>query len=91
MADIANYRIMQLPPTILRGTVDTFYVSRRWVGIYAGPDIFYLNRVWDTVAGGFVSWRSLAPDTTGERYPGPGVFGVSTSDYVVERTTYPER
>lgn len=43
----------------------------------------YLNRVWDAQNGpGFVSWTSALPDTLGSRYPGPGTFGVDTSDYV---------
>jgi hypothetical protein len=45
----------------------------------------YTNRVYDSVAGGFVRWVTLAPDTIGASYPGPGVFGVTTSDYVIER------
>lgn len=46
----------------------------------------YINRVRDSVAGGFVQWSSTPlPDTTGVKYPGPGVFGVNTSDYCVEK------
>lgn len=52
----------------------------------AGPYETYVNRVWDTVAGGQVAWAtSYGPDTTGQDYPGPGTFGVQTSDYCVER------
>jgi hypothetical protein len=44
-----------------------------------------LNRVWDTQAGpGFVSWKTTSPDEGGTHYPGPGTFGVHTSDYCVE-------
>lgn len=85
MADVANFRIAPLPPPLVRAVVDPPYVARRWAGIYVSRDTFYTNRVWDTVAGGFVSWRTIEPDTAGTRYPGPGVFGTSTSDYVVER------
>lgn len=43
-----------------------------------------VNRVWDTTAGpAFVSWRSVTPDPDGDLYPGPGTFGVDTSDYAV--------
>jgi len=91
MADIANFRILALPPTYLRQTVDTAYVSRRWAEIYTAPDLLYLNRVWDTVAAGFVSWKTRTPDNAGTRYPGPGVFGVNTSDYCVERLPQPVR
>lgn len=41
----------------------------------------YINRVEDSVAGALVTWTTDAPDTTGVSYPGPGVFGVDTSDY----------
>jgi hypothetical protein len=45
----------------------------------------YVNRVYDTVASGFVRWSSTsAPDSSGSAYPGPGAFGVSTSGYCVE-------
>lgn len=43
-----------------------------------------INRVWDTVAGDFVRWATAEIDSGGSLYPGPGVFGVNTSDYVVE-------
>ena len=42
-----------------------------------------LQRVYDTVDGGFVSWKTLAPDVDGVAYPGSGTFGVQTSDYCV--------
>jgi hypothetical protein len=44
----------------------------------------YVNRVYDTVAGGFVTWVSATPDIAGLSYPGPGVWGVNTSDYCVD-------
>jgi hypothetical protein len=47
--------------------------------------INYTNRAYDSVAGGFVRWVTTTPDDIGASYPGPGVFGVTTSDYVVER------
>lgn len=43
-----------------------------------------VNRVWDTVAADFVRWVTSAIDSTGTFYPGPGTFGVDTSDFVVE-------
>lgn len=42
------------------------------------------NRVWDTVAADFVRWSTSNVDSTGNSYPGPGVFGVDTSDFVAE-------
>ena len=44
----------------------------------------YINRVYDSVAVKFVRWITATPDTIGAGYPGPGVFGVTTSDYVIE-------
>ena len=44
-----------------------------------------INRVWDTVAAGFVFWVTGEPDPTGAAYPGPGTFGAQTSDYCVLR------
>jgi hypothetical protein len=38
------------------------------------------NRVWDTVAGRFVTWGTSA-DPMGRDYPGPGTFGQTTTDY----------
>lgn len=42
------------------------------------------NRVWDTVASAFVRWSTPLIDSTGAFYPGPGVFGAETSNFVVE-------
>lgn len=47
-----------------------------------------VNRVWDTLVGGsnkFVRWTTDAPDPSGVSYPGPGLYGINTSDYVTER------
>lgn len=44
------------------------------------------HRVFDTVASGFVTWLAREqPDTAGEFYPGPGTFGVNTSDFVITK------
>jgi len=49
----------------------------------SGPT--YYNRVWDTMASGFVRWGTLnAGDPTGAQYPGPGTFGIHTDDFCVE-------
>jgi hypothetical protein len=47
--------------------------------------ITYTNRVWDTQAGpAFVRWDTVDfEDSTGASYPGPGTWGVHTSDYCV--------
>jgi hypothetical protein len=44
----------------------------------------YVNRAWDAQAGpGFVTWRTGGPDLGGLFYPGPGTFGVDTSDVTI--------
>lgn len=48
----------------------------------------YENVVWDTVAGAYVRWRTYAIDNSGQFYPGPGVYGVNTSDFAVETIHY---
>ena len=48
----------------------------------------YVNTVWDTVAGAFVKWRTFYIDNGGQEYPGPGTFGVNTSDFAVESISY---
>jgi len=53
-----------------------------------GSEQTVVNRVWDTVAGNFVRWMTNAIDSAGTFYPGPGTFGVHTSDYVVETINY---
>lgn len=52
----------------------------------AGGGTEFVNRVWDTSAAGFVRWVTEGvEDSAGASYPGPGTFGVDTSDYVVEQ------
>jgi len=48
----------------------------------------YQNVVWDTVASAYVTWLTYSIDSGGQRYPGPGVFGVNTSDYSVQTISY---
>jgi hypothetical protein len=52
--------------------------------IASTPTTTVTNRVWDTVAGGEVRWETASPDSSGASYPGPGTFGVDTSDYTVD-------
>jgi hypothetical protein len=64
-----------------------YYLPRKWKsGGEGGARTNYVNRVWDTVAGSFVRWATTSPNPTGTSYPGPGAFGVDTSDYCIERT-----
>jgi len=43
------------------------------------------NRVFDTVANNLVWWVTTTPDTAGGSYPGPGIFGVETSGYCIQK------
>jgi hypothetical protein len=43
----------------------------------------YTNKVFDSVAGNHVVWRTALADAAGAFYPGPGTWGVHTSDYRV--------
>jgi len=52
----------------------------------SGATIHYINRVYDSVASKIVKWSTTSPDSTGTSYPGPGSFGVTTSNYVVAGT-----
>lgn len=56
------------------------YAGRDYLAVV--PDT-YTNRVRDSVAAAFVYWTTFRPDPTGISYPGPGTFGVNTSDYTV--------
>lgn len=42
-----------------------------------------INRVYDAVAGKAVTWVTDGGDSAGVFYPGPGVYGVNTSNYVL--------
>lgn len=58
-----------------------FRYPHPWPG---GRQVKQVNKVWDTVAGAEVSWSTIGPDSEGGSYPGPGVFGVTTSNYRVQ-------
>lgn len=42
-----------------------------------------INRVYDSVAARAVTWVTVGEDPAGAFYPGPGVYGVNTSFYVL--------
>lgn len=68
------------PLNLLGATPATFFANF--------PSSGYINRVYDSVAVKVVNWRTEIPDPTGVYYPGPGVFGVTTSDYVVVKKVF---
>ncbi len=87
MADY-NGEEFSLTPLLIEGPVAAV-AAEPFESTAGGPPAvvtYYVNRVWDTVAVGFVRWTTTPlPDPTGASYPGPGVWGVNTSDYCVER------
>lgn len=48
----------------------------------------YLNKTWDSVANSWVTWETKYPDPNGGFYPGPGTFGVDTSDSRLETVVH---
>jgi hypothetical protein len=52
----------------------------------SGSEDAYINRVYDSVAGENVSWTTLGADdlASGVEYPGPGTYGVNTSEGTIE-------
>jgi len=62
------------------------YLTGGTTGGSGGAVLYYRNRVYDSVAVKFVYWATTAPDSTGTSYPGPGTFGVTTTNYTVVNT-----
>lgn len=62
----------------------TYDISNVEYFVTSAGGVTIVNRVYDTVAGGFVRWRTSEEDSAGASYPGPGTFGVDTSDYCIE-------
>lgn len=52
------------------------------------PQQFVQQKVWDTVAGGWVLWATDSMDVDGANYPGPGTWGAETSSYRVLNITF---
>lgn len=70
------------------GAIDMDLLSPLAYAPPGGVSAQYENVVWDTVAGDFVRWRTYVIDNGGQFYPGPGAFGVNTSDFAVETISY---
>ena len=72
----------------LKVLAENRYDSATATAAYTAPGTAnYVNRVRDSVAAAFVFWDTAAPDPSGAFYPGPGTFGVHTSDF----TTFANR
>lgn len=52
------------------------------------PQQAVVQKVWDTVAGGWILWETEAMDIDGLSYPGPGTWGAQTSDYRVQNIKF---
>lgn len=59
-------------------------------GVTSGVVHTVRNKAWDTVASNWVVWETASPDITGSSYPGPGTWGVHTSNYRVEMPIFTE-
>jgi hypothetical protein len=75
---LAEFNTQSIPYTLVEPASDAS------AGILGISSTRYINRVYDTVAVKFIRWVTNTPDTIGAAYPGPGVFGVTTMDYVIE-------
>lgn len=71
-------------------TTKNLLESTRYVitSISQASQQYVVNKTWDTVAGAWVRWETESIDLGGDEYPGPGIFGVHTSDYRVETVKY---
>lgn len=47
----------------------------------------FLNRTYSTISSKFVMWVTADPDSNGDYYPGPGVFGDDTTGYTFAART----
>lgn len=93
MADITAY--IEVAPTGNQGNVALVLdalsyamydlTSSSGAAPVTGPMV--LQRVFDTVDGGFVSWETEGSDTAGTYYPGAGTWGVHTSNYTILSVT----
>jgi hypothetical protein len=52
------------------------------------PQQLVQQKVWDTVAGDWVVWETEAIDYDGMSYPGPGTWGVHTSDFRLQNIKF---
>lgn len=51
---------------------------------------YVVNKVWDSAVGGgsWVVWETEGVDASGQDYPLPGNWGISTSDYRIQSIIY---
>lgn len=52
------------------------------------PQQEVLQKVWDTVAGGWVLWGTESIDYDGAEYPGPGAWGAQTSNFRIQNIKF---
>jgi hypothetical protein len=75
--------------TDTRGSVGTAeVVEYAATSLYSVPGQTVLQKVWDTVAGNWVLWETEAIDSDGGSYPGPGTWGVHTSDFRLQNIKF---
>lgn len=69
--------------SVLAGLVVKAYRLRSARSVQRTGTTAVTNRVYDSVAGTYVTWETSVPDIAGSYYPGPGVFASNTSQYAV--------
>jgi len=90
--DVSGTIEVSTHPSLAPGlwTVDTSIEDQGGLGdatnwTFTVSDRVFRNRVWHPVNSTYVYWKTNDnPDPTGISYPGPGVFGVDTTDYCIE-------
>jgi len=84
--DVAAYNDMTTEPAFEHATTTPISFpandSVTFVQVTTVPSTV-TNRVWDTIAGRFVTWATGQPDVSGANYPGPGTFGIHTLDFCI--------
>lgn len=75
--------IFIVSPPLFRGELTSGFSPANVMTLGAELPLRAINRVFDSVANRAVTWVTLGEDPTGAGYPGPGVYGVNTSNYVL--------
>jgi len=92
MADFTDTVFVPNPGTLFaygfgvldQGVADFTGIVFNMIGGTVSSTTLYRNRTYDTTVSRFVFWETASnPDTTGTSYPGPGVFGVTTTGYTL--------
>lgn len=75
--------IFTVRPSLIQGELTSGFSPANVMTLGAELPLRAINRVFDSVANRAVTWVTLGEDPAGDDYPGPGVYGVNTSNYVL--------